>query len=111
MRRCGILLFVTCGLAGCHLAEDVSGPSCEAGTHALNGTCAADAPLDGPSIVISAGMSCAPTPASLTVPVNGSFRFENDDGVDHVITGSDGMVWVSALTGQASPFIGITKVG
>src|ERR1700709_2711286 len=102
---------LTLVVSNCHLAEDATGTQCSAGMHvAQNNVCTNDI-MDGPSIVISAGTSCAPPPASITVAPNASFRFQNDDGTDHMISGSDGMLWVVALSNQASPYIGITKVG
>jgi hypothetical protein len=97
-------------LAGCHLADELTQPQCEAGTHADNGQCDLDI-LDGPTIAISAGASCDVSPASITVEPNGSFRFMNDDSIDHVITGADGMTWATAFANQASPYIGITRSG
>ena len=110
-------------LASCHLAETIDPKKCDPGFHNNNGHCDAD-PADGPSITIAAatgGTSCAGDPAaqrppvvspdSITVTPNGSFRFTNDDTVDHTITGDDGQTWVSAKAGESSSFMGITKAG
>ena len=108
-----MLAWVASALASCHLADTPDAPKCEKGTHPNLGHCEADA-LSGPTITIASAGSpgaCTSTPASITVVPNGDFRFQNDDSVDHVITGTDGQVWATALAHEPSPFIGITKVG
>lgn len=100
-------------LASCHLADDRDPIECGPGTHPNNGVCAADRP-SGPVITIApgaAGSSCAVSPDSITVAPNGEFGFTNEDSVDHAITGADGAAWTTAKAGQASSFLGITKVG
>ena len=70
--------------------------------------------IDGPTVTIASsdgGSACAPSPASIKVAPNASFRFTNQDSVDHVISGADGQAWTTAKAGESSAFIGITKVG
>ena len=94
-------------LGACHLAETVDPPRCEAKTHMESGQCVPD-PLDGPLVTIA---SCVVTPASITVAVNGEFRFQNDDEVERTVTGDDGKVWATVKAKQPSPILGITKLG
>lgn len=101
-------LWTTCLFLGaCHLAEAADPPSCQTGTHPQGTQCVPD-PLKGPVVTIA---SCVLTPASLTVPVNGDFSFDNHDAADHAITGDDGKVWAIAKAGLASSSLGITKPG
>jgi hypothetical protein len=99
-------------LAGCHLADSPDAPTCAAGSHAFEGRCVAD-PVDAVAVTIAVadGVGCEVTPASITVATTGRFEFHNDDGVDHVIAGGDGMPWVIAKAGQVSSYVVITKVG
>jgi hypothetical protein len=110
-------------VAACHLAESVDPPKCAPGTHPNNGHCDAD-PLDGPVLTISAadgGTSCAGdpsvqrppivAPATITVAPNGSFRFKNEDAVEHTITGADGQTWATAKPADFSTFIGLSAPG
>ena len=108
-------LFVFClaGLASCHLADSSEPPKCEKGMHVNLSHCEADV-LSGPTITIAAASgatACAATPTSIKVAPNGDFRFQNDDTVDHTITGADKQVWATVKATQPSAFIGIPKVG
>lgn len=102
------------GLAACHLAEDPDPPTCAPGSHATGSYCTADA-LSGPVVTIApaaaGAASCTLSPGSITVDTNGAFRFENQDNVEHVVTGADGQTWVIAKAGQPSSFVGISRPG
>jgi plastocyanin len=88
-------LALACGFLGaCHLAETPE---------------RAPEPVDTTVWITIA--SCVLTPDSVKVAVNGDFRFINQDDVDHVITGADGNVWITAKAHRESPSVGITKVG
>jgi hypothetical protein len=98
-------------IASCHLADDLDAKKCPPGSHPENGRCLAD-PEEGPTFAISsASGACTVTPDSLRVAPNAQFSFENQDGVEHVITGDDGKAWGAAPPGLKSPLIGITKPG
>jgi hypothetical protein len=127
VRRASVLSLLVVALAAsvasCHLAESIDPPKCAPGTHANNGHCDAD-PLDGPILTISAadgGTACTgdPTaqrppivaPATITVAPNGSFRFKNEDAVEHTIVGADGQTWGTAKPADFSTFIGLSAPG
>lgn len=110
MRAATVVLLASASvvsLGACHLADTPDAPNCGAGSHVVNGHCEADFEAV-PAITIA---SCAPTPASLKTIPNGSFRFQNNDAVDHTIAGADGQTWTTAAAGQSSMLVGITKVG
>lgn len=106
------LLATAMALVSCHLASDPDPPTCGSGAHAENGRCVPDV-VASPVIIIASvnGAPCTVSPDSITVRQVAEFRFENEDTVDHVITGADGKEWVTAKARQPSPFLGITKVG
>jgi hypothetical protein len=100
-------------LAGCHLADSPEPPTCVAGAHPFEGRCVSD-DIDATAITITApeaGAPCDVVPETITVSTSGRFEFHNDDAVDHVIAGADGVAWVTAKAGQTSSYVGITKVG
>jgi plastocyanin len=80
----------------------------------MSGYCVAD-PVSGPVITIAAagasGGSCSVSPASITVAPDAVFSFDNDDSVEHVITGADGQTWTTVKPAQPSAYVGITRAG
>lgn len=93
--------------AACHLADEPE-VRCPPGQYADMGRCKAEDPV-GPTIVL--GASCSVTPATLTTKANETFRFRNDDKVDHAVRGQDGQTWAVVKAGTSSDYIGLTKVG
>ncbi len=113
MRTAWLCLASIAALASCHLADSPEPGDCPAGTHRNGPQCATDA-YTGPVIAISSaasGSPCGVTPETVTVKPNADFAFKNDDQVDHIVSGKDGTLWVTAKAGQLSALIGITRVG
>lgn len=113
MRTAVLCLASFAALSSCHLADKAEPDECPARTHVKNGVCATDVHT-GPIIAISSaagGAPCGVTPETVTVKPNADFVFRNDDRVDHVVSGKDGTLWVTAKAGELSALIGITRVG
>jgi hypothetical protein len=106
-----LLVLASFEAGACHLADSPEPPACDAGTHPENGRCFDD-PFTGPVITIAAvDAGCSVTPDSIRVAPKAQFVFKNEDGVEHVITGADGVAWATAKAGQLSPYVGISKLG
>jgi plastocyanin len=108
-----VIALAVCSTA-CHLAEDAPARECAAGSHAESGFCVADA-FGGPVITIAAADAgsegCTVSPETITVTPGGEFTFENDDAVEHVVTGADGQIWATTKVGELPSRVGITRVG
>jgi hypothetical protein len=100
-------------LTGCHLSDSADPVTCESGQHPNNGHCVLDA-VSAVTVTISpgeGGAACTVSPDSITVAANAEFELKNDDDVEHVVTGADGLAWATVKAHQLSPLIGITKAG
>jgi plastocyanin len=112
------VLVVAAGIAGlaiapvaCHLADDFDAKQCPPGSHADNGRCLEDLDAGPEFAIVSAAGGCTTTPDSIRVAANAQFAFDNQDSVEHTVTGDDGKTWATAAAGRKSPLIGITKAG
>lgn len=96
---------------GCHLADDPEPKKCEPGTHYDNGRCLQDVNVGQTITIELVAGACTVTPPEVRVGIDAPFSFRNEDGTEHVVSGPDGKVWVTAPAKGKSPLIGITKAG
>lgn len=97
--------------SGCHLADDIEPKKCEPGTHYDTGRCLADENFGETIKIELVGGACTVTPPEVRVGIDAPFSFHNEDAVEHVVSGPDGKVWVTAPAKGKSPLIGITRAG
>ncbi len=110
----GVLALLVAVTAACHLADDPE-THCPANTHVDTGRCIPDTD-NGALMVITAastGGACGSVvaPTSIKTKPDGTFRFRNDDKVDHVIRGADGQVWATLKPSTLSDYLALKKLG
>lgn len=106
-----VVLGVPALAIGCHLADDPEPKKCEPGSHFDNGRCLQDQNVGEKITIELVAGTCTVTPPEVRVGIDAPFSFQNDDTAEHVVSGPDGKVWVTAPAKGKSPLIGITRAG